>query len=49
LQALADAEGERDDARRYTEGLRELLARVLNEWGDIPPDLREAIERKLAS
>jgi len=26
-----------------------LLGRVLNEWEDIPPDLREAIERALAS
>lgn len=26
-----------------------LLGRVLNEVEDIPPDLREAIERKLAS
>jgi hypothetical protein len=41
LQALADAEGERED-------LRGLLGRVLNEVEDLSPELREAITRALA-
>ena len=49
LQALADAEGERDAARRHTEDLRGLLGRVLNEVEDLAPDLRAAIEQALAS
>ena len=49
LQALADAEGERDNARRHTEDLRGLLGRLLNEVEDLAPDLRAAIERALAS
>jgi len=48
LQALADTEGERDDARRHAEDLRELLGRVLAEVEDLPPELREAITRALA-
>jgi hypothetical protein len=49
LAALADAEVERDAARRHTEDLRELLGRVLNEVEDLAPDLRAAIEQALAS
>jgi hypothetical protein len=36
-------------ARRETEGLRQLLGRVLHEVEDLSPELREAIERALAS
>lgn len=48
LALVADTEGERDDARRHAEGLRGLLGRVLDEVEDLPPDLRAAIEAKLA-
>ena len=48
LAALADAEGERDDARRHSENLRELLGRVLNEVEDLPSDLHEAIKKALS-
>lgn len=47
LQALADTEGERDEARRVTEGLRGLLGRVLDEVEDLHPELRAAIEDAL--
>jgi hypothetical protein len=47
IAALADAEVERDDARRQEESLRELLGRILKEV-DLPEDLREAIRRALA-
>jgi len=46
LAALA-AEVERDASRRQTEDLRELLARVLAEWADIPEELRKIIEEAL--
>jgi hypothetical protein len=49
LGALADAEGERDDARRHSKQLRALLGRVLEEIEDLPEDLREPIEKALAS
>jgi hypothetical protein len=48
LAALADAEVERDASRRKTEDLRELLGKVLDQWDDIPPDLREAIAKALS-
>jgi hypothetical protein len=48
LQALADAEGERDDTRRHAEDLRGLLGKVLDQWEDIPPDLRAAITKALS-
>ena len=48
LAALADAEIERDASRRKTEDLRELLGKVLDQWDDIPPDLREAIAKALS-
>jgi len=35
--------------RRETEDLRGLLGKVLDQWEDMPPDLRAAIERALAS
>jgi hypothetical protein len=47
LAALADAEVERDGARRHAEGLRGLLGRVLAEVEDLPLELREAIMRAL--
>jgi hypothetical protein len=47
LQALADAEGERDDARHHAETLRGLLGRILREVEDLPPDLKAAIEQAL--
>jgi hypothetical protein len=47
LAALADAEVARDASRRQTENLRELLARVLAEWEEIPEGLRAAIEKGL--
>jgi hypothetical protein len=47
LGALADAEGERDDARRHSEILRVLLGRILAEVEDLPEDLRTAIEKAL--
>jgi hypothetical protein len=46
---VADTERAHDASRRETEDLRELLARVLDEVGDLAPDLRERIERALAS
>jgi len=49
LATLADAELERDDARRHTDALRGLLGRVLDEIENLPPMLREEIERTLAS
>jgi hypothetical protein len=49
LQALADAEGERDDARHQAETLRGLLGRILQEVDDLPPDLRTAIVDVLGS
>jgi hypothetical protein len=45
--ALADAEGERDDARRHSQDLRVLLDRVLREVDDLPEELRSAIEEAL--
>ena len=47
LDALADAEGERDDARRSSQDLRMLLYRVLGEVNDLPELLRAAIETAL--
>ena len=47
LGALADAEGERDDARRHSQDLRVLLDRVLREVDDLPEELRSAIEEAL--
>jgi hypothetical protein len=44
---LATAEGERDDARRGEQGLRELLGRILDEV-ELPDALREAIKQALA-
>jgi hypothetical protein len=49
LDLLADTEGERDDARRHAEDLRGLLGRVLKEVEELSPELREAIERALAT
>jgi hypothetical protein len=49
LAALADTEGERDQARRHAESLRELLGRILDEVEDLSEDLREAIRRALAA
>jgi hypothetical protein len=46
-EALADTEGERNQARRHAESLRDLLGRILKEV-DLPDDLREAITRALA-
>jgi hypothetical protein len=48
LTLVADAEGERDAARRHAEDLRGLLGRVLDQWDDIPPELREAITKALS-
>ena len=47
LDPLADAEGERDDARRSSQDLRMLLYRVLGEVNDLPESLRAAIEAAL--
>jgi hypothetical protein len=44
----ADAEGERDNARRHSQDLRVLLDRVLREVNNLPDDLRAAIEKVLA-
>jgi hypothetical protein len=46
-ELVAVAEGERDDARRGEQGLRELLGRILEEV-NLPDDLREAIKQALA-
>jgi hypothetical protein len=47
LGAPADAEGERDAARRHSQDLRVLLDRVLREVDNLPEDLRAAIEKVL--
>jgi hypothetical protein len=44
---VADAEGERDDARHHAEDLRVVLGRVLAEVDDLDPGLRAAIEEAL--
>jgi hypothetical protein len=48
LSLVADAEKERDDARKHAEDLRGLLGRVLAEAEDLAPELREAIMKALA-
>jgi len=47
LDALGDAELERDDARRSAQDLRALLGRVLDEAEDLPDLLRAAIQEAL--
>jgi hypothetical protein len=49
IEALADAEGREDEARRHAERLRALLGRVLDEVEELSPALRQAIEDALAS
>jgi hypothetical protein len=47
LDASADAESERDEARRSAQDFRMLLYRVLDEVDDLPESLRSAIEAAL--
>jgi hypothetical protein len=47
LAALADTEGERDEARKHAQALRELLGRVLDE-AELPESLRQSILKALA-
>jgi hypothetical protein len=48
LDLVADTEKDRDEHRKHAEDLRGLLGKVLDQWEDIPPDLREAITKALA-
>jgi hypothetical protein len=47
IAAVADAEGDRDEALRHAEVLRSLLGQTLDQ-ADIPEELRQAILKALA-